>query len=168
MKHLLVIALALTLSAIPARGLAVEPSSLTGGDLVSGDASLDGTTVRLEGEVISEQLAGGEGHVWVNVLFGDAAIGVWMPEEMAADIEVLGDWQHVGDTVAVTGVFHVACDQHGGDLDIHATDVTLLERGSEQRRPVAYWKLGVAAAGALVAYLGYRRIRRAEEERVDG
>lgn len=168
MKYVVVTVLALVLAAAPARGLAIEPSALTDvSELTSGDTRLDGDTVQVEGEVISELLAGGEGHVWANVLSGTTAIGIWMPEEMGSDIEVFGNWKHTGDIIAVTGVFNAACDRHGGDLDIHATDVTLLTRGSERQHPVSYWKLGVSAAAALAAYGGYRRMRRVEEERGD-
>jgi hypothetical protein len=154
----------LALAAMPARGLAIEPGARTdGAELAGSESGLDGQTVRLEGEVVSETLAGGKGHVWVNVLSGGVAIGVWAPEALVDELEVLGDWGHTGDTVSVTGVFNQACDTHGGDLDVHATSVALLTRGTEREHPVAYWKLAVGIGGLAVAMAGLRRMRRLDE-----
>lgn len=155
--------LVLTLAALPARGLAAEPSRTDAAELTSAASGLDGTTVRIEGEVVSEALSGGEDHVWLNVLSAGTAVGAWMPVELALEVETFGDWGHTGDIVAVTGTFNEACDLHGGDLDIHATDLAVLERGSERPHPVQYWKLGVGVAGAVVALIGLRRARRIDE-----
>ena len=165
MRLLCTAMLTLALVSVPARGLAIEPATMTDGtSLASATSGLDGRIVRFEGEVISERLWGGEGYVWVNVLSEGTAIGVWAPEELAADLDVLGDWKHTGDLVSVTGVFHEACDIHGGDLDVHASEIVLLERGSTREHSVAWWKLGVALAGVVIGYYGYRRMRRVEEE----
>ena len=165
MRHLCAALLTLALVCVPARGLAIEPGTLTDGtELASATSGLNGEIVRFEGEVISERLRGGEGHVWVNVLSEGSAIGVWAPEELAADLQVLGDWKHTGDLVSVTGVFHEACDVHGGDLDVHASEIVLLERGSTREHSAEWWKLGVALSGVVVGYYGYRRMRRVEEE----
>lgn len=168
MRLLFACAVAVALVALPARGLAIEPSRTNGSELVAVGGPADGTTVRFEGEVISEALAGGAEHVWVNVLSDGVAVGVWMPEAMTDDLQVFGDWQHVGDRVAVTGVFNAACDEHGGDLDVHVTELELVARGTERERPVAWWKLGFVAAGTALALYGYRRMRRREEEWLDG
>lgn len=163
--RLIVTVLVVALFALPARGIAAEVSSRTSAAALASAASgLDGESVTLEGEVISEVLDGGEGHVWVNVLSEGVAIGVWAPEALAAELEVFGDWGHTGDRVMVTGVFSEACDTHGGDLDVHATSITLLERGTERQHPISFWKLGVGLAGVSLALLGHRRMRRLEED----
>lgn len=165
-RALVVIALALSLAAVPARGLAIEPAIATDGvALTSMRDVADGATVSFEGEVISEVLAGGNGHVWVNVLSAGVGIGVWMPAELAADLEVFGDWHHTGDTVRVTGVLNHGCDLHGGDLDVHATSLSLLTRGVRHERPWSWWKAIAGLGGLAVAYAGYRRMRRQEEQR---
>ncbi|MDO8847434.1 MAG: hypothetical protein Q7W51_03465 [Coriobacteriia bacterium] len=163
--RLVVLLMVVALVALPARGIAVEVVSRTSAaELVSAESGLDGSTVTFEGEVVSEVLAGGRGHVWVNVLSDGVAIGVWAPAELADDLEVFGDWGHNGDRVVVTGTFNQACDVHGGDLDVHATSVELLERGSERHHPAAFWKLGVGAGGIVLGLLGHRRMRRREED----
>jgi len=161
----IVVVLTMALFAMPARGIAAEVSAQTSAAALTSAASgLDGASVTLEGEVVSEVLDGGEGHVWVNVLSEGVAIGVWAPEGSVADLEVFGDWGHTGDRVRVTGVFSEACDTHGGDLDVHATSITLLERGVPRQHPVSFWKLGVGLAGVSLALLGHRRMRRLEED----
>lgn len=165
MRRLVTLIALFALLALPARGFAAEAvTAVTGSGLASAESGLSGQMVQFEGEVVSERLYGGEGYVWVNVLSEGTAIGVWMAEDLARDLDVLGTWRHTGDYVLVTGEFNEACDQHGGDLDVHATTVTLIERGSEREQPVSWWKLAIAAGGALVAWFGYRRMRRAEEE----
>lgn len=169
MRRILATIVLACLLALPARGLALEPATATSGtELVSVPGVPDGERVTLEGEVISELLTGGEGHVWVNILSDGTGIGIWAPRELAGEIEIFGDWKHTGDAVRVTGVFNLACDVHGGDLDVHATEIELTGRGFERKHPVEYWKLGVAAAGAAAGLLGFRRMRRREEAEARG
>ena len=80
-------------------------------------------------------------------------------------IEVWGDYDHTGDSVLVTGVFHVACDEHGGDMDIHATSLEVIEPGATRQHPLEWYK-GVVGLGALaVAAVAVRRSRRIRAER---
>jgi hypothetical protein len=161
----LILTLVVALTALPARGLALQPVRQTdGAELASMQSGLDGQAVTFTGEVVSEQLAGGDGHVWVNVLSSGVAIGVWMPRDLGEDLEVFGSYSHTGDMVRVTGVLHEGCDQHGGDLDVHAESLELLERGTPRDHVTEWWKIGVGLAGFAVGYLGWRRMRRAEEE----
>ena len=41
---------------------------------------------------------------------------------------ILGDYKHEGDIVGVAGAFNAACAQHGGDMDIHATSLSVVTR----------------------------------------
>jgi len=165
MRRVMLIALlTATLAAVPARGLAIQPAAETdGAELASARSGLDGKVVTFEGEVVSERLSGGRGYVWVNVLSAGTAIGVWMPEEIATGIETFGRFSHTGDTVRVTGVFNEGCDVHGGDLDVHATALEVLQRGGRRDLPVEWWKLAAGLGGLAVAYIGWRRLRRIEE-----
>lgn len=163
--RLVVLLTIVVLTALPARGFAAEVGFRTSApELTSASSGLDGSSVTIEGEVVSEVLAGGRGHVWVNVLSDGVAIGVWAPAGMVEDLEVFGEWSHTGDRVVVTGIFNEACDDHGGDLDVHATAIGLLERGGERHHPASYWKLGVGVGGIVLALLGHRRMRRLEED----
>lgn len=135
----------------------------TGPELVTAGSGLDGVEVTFEGEVVSEALAGGQGHVWLNVLSDGVAIGVWMPEEMAEVVGVFGTWSHDGDIVRVTGVLNEACDAHGGDLDIHAATVDVVAPGAPREHPVQYWKLVAGLAALAAAYAIVRQAWRREE-----
>ena len=160
----IIVLLTVTLAAVPARGLAIQPAVETdGAELASARSGLDGQAVTFVGEVVSETLAGGAGHVWVNVLSEGVAIGVWMPETLAERLEVFGRFSHTGDIVRVTGVLNEGCDQHGGDLDVHAIALEVLRSGERRERPVEWWKLGAGLGGLALAYLGWRRLRRIEE-----
>lgn len=158
----LAVVCALLLVAAPAFGQTATPT--TGPELASTASGLEGQAVSLEGEVISELLDGGEGHKWVNILSDGTGIGIWAPVSELGDIKVLGDWNETGDIVRVVGTFHQGCSQHGGDLDIHATSVTLLERGVEHERPVSWWKFAVGLLAAGIAAVLFRRMRRQGRE----
>mgnify|MGYP001040436372 CR=1 FL=1 len=166
MKRRLLIPALLALAVLAAPAFAVAAETIhdtTGPEIASSESGFDGAIVRFEGEVVSEPLFGGQGHVWVNVLSEGTAIGVWLPREMAAELEVFGRYSHTGDIVRVTGRLSEACDEHGGDLDVHAESVELLERGQRREHAVEWWKLGVGLVGLGVAYAGWRRMRRKDE-----
>lgn len=129
-------------------------------ELVARAAELDGQAVVFEGEAIGEALRADSESVWVNVLADGTAIGVWMPREMARPIERWGGYRQTGDTVRVTGVVNLACDQHGGDLDVHATSLAVVERGAERVETVRLRDGLVGAAGfalSAAALLAARR-----------
>jgi hypothetical protein len=49
----------------------------------------------------------------------------------------------------VTGIFHAACPQHGGDMDVHADSLRIIRNGHEVARPIGRSRL--LAAGMMVA-----------------
>lgn len=152
--------------ALPGQSVAsaATATQVSGPELVSMTSGLDGRLVTFEGEVVSEALAGGRGNVWLNVLSGGVAVGVWMPETMADQVREFGRWSHNGDMVRVTGVFNEACDLHGGDLDIHADSMVVVTAGEVRSHPVRYWKLAPGLAGLVLAYATLRRAWRREEQ----
>ncbi|GAB4275446.1 MAG: hypothetical protein Kow0056_05010 [Coriobacteriia bacterium] len=147
-------------AAAEAREDAVDP-----GVLVADPLGFDGAQVTIIGEVIGDRLHSGQGHVWVNVLGEQGvAVGVWVPREDTEDIEFYGDYGHVGDTVLVTGLLNASCELHGGDFDIHAASLEIIERGREvtHEGDPALAILGVAlivVAGGLLSYYRYRRLQ---------
>jgi len=139
----------------------------SGKTLVENSANFDGKTVVLRGEVIGVMERGD--FAWVNVLDGEVAIGVWVRNEDARKISFVGDYRHVGDLVEVVGTFHMACPEHGGDLDIHADKFTVLTVGRGLDRPLnmPLALLSVAlAAGAITLALYLRHVRREREKMV--
>jgi len=106
--------------------------------------------VTIEAEVIGEVLERSDG-AWINVNDGSNAIGVWIPLSEAEKIHHFGDYDHVGDTVLITGVFHRSCVEHGGEVDIHAEVIDVTATGSEVEHPLSISKLIWACSLSAVA-----------------
>ena len=122
---LLIIALLLLLA--PAVALA-EGESVSSNDLIDRAKDYDGTTVVYEGEVLGDILYRGDS-AWLAVFDGSNTIGCFVPSEQAKLISVVGGYGKHGDTIRIECVFHRACAEHGGDLDIHASSVAVLRTG---------------------------------------
>jgi hypothetical protein len=155
--------LLLVTCAVPALAHGSEATAVPISELVSMQSGLDGERVRFSGEVVSEQLRGGDGHVWLNVLSDGIAVGVWLPKAEADKVTAFGDWEQDGDVVEITGVLYEACDQHGGDLDIHGESLTVVSAGALREHPVGWWKIVPGLVGLVIAYIVIWRMRRREE-----
>ncbi|MEA4912043.1 MAG: hypothetical protein VB092_05435 [Oscillospiraceae bacterium] len=107
---------------------AQAPAPLSSTQLIENGFDFNDTVVTYGGEVVGDILRRGDG-VWINVSDGANAIGVFIPAAEADKIENVGGYCVKGDTVALTGVFHRDCAQHGGDMDIHADAITITQRG---------------------------------------
>ena len=156
------LAAALVLIVVLAVPVVAVAAPMTATQILDKRAELDGRQVTLMGEVIGDVLHADDGDVWLSVLSDGTAIGVYLPTELAERVSVLGDYRHTGDIVVVTGELRRACDQHGGDLDIHGTAIEIIEPGSVTERPIEYWKFGLAGFGlALIGvstfFAAYRR-----------
>lgn len=153
------------LGLLPATALAAETIvDVTPAEMASVIEGLDGSTVRFSGEVVSEALRADEENVWLNVLGDGVAMGVFMPAEYAEKVSIFGDYRHNGDIVQIVGVYHEACDEHGGDMDVHATELTLVSSGTPREQPPQAWKGVVGVLGLLFALLQSRRFRRMKDE----
>ncbi len=108
-----------------------EARVVTSSELIEKALELDGQAVIYRGELIAGVLNRGD-HSWANLNDGINAIGVWCPAELLSVIEFAGDYKYTGDTVEVQGVFNRACPLHGGELDIHASGVSIVEKGSSR------------------------------------
>ncbi|MCM8796220.1 MAG: DNA-binding protein [Candidatus Omnitrophica bacterium] len=123
--------------------------SISSTELINHAELYDGKVVNYEGEVIGEIMRRGE-YAWINLNDGKNAIGVWLPFVLSKDIVYTGNYRTKGDWILVTGIFHRACPEHGGDLDIHAQEIkkissggTLKERLNPAKRNLALGLLGV-------------------------
>jgi hypothetical protein len=142
-----------------------SPDSTT---LVEDAKQWDGRTVSFTGEAIGEAMRRGT-MAWIHLnddayglrdgagtlLAGfNSGIGVWVETRLASRIAVFGDYGHHGDVVEVRGVFHAACPQHGGDMDIHADSLRVARDGHNVERPVNPRRiLAAGMMGALTALL---------------
>jgi len=120
--------------------LSVPALAVTGNDLVEDARFYDGARIEFTGEVIGDIMAR-EDFVWLNVNDGSRAIGVWAKKDLVKNIKTAGDYNNVGDRIKVNGIFNRACREHGGDLDIHAESIYLLEKGHPIEHPIGLSKI---------------------------
>lgn len=104
-------------------------SSYSINDLIENAISLDNEKVTITAEAIGEKMERSEG-TWVNVNDGTNSIGVWMDKLTADKILYFGDYSHKGDTLRITGTYRRACLEHGGEPDIHADRLEIVESGA--------------------------------------
>lgn len=118
-------------------------------DLVEDAQFYDGAKIEYEGEVIGDIMVRGD-FVWINVNDGNRAIGVWAKQDLAKKIKIKGDYNYVGDKIKVKGTFNRACTQHGGDLDIHAEKISVIEKGHKIEHPLDPKKVIVTVVLLLI------------------
>lgn len=153
----LVVPLVVILLTSAAPAVALGESVTAAGVVAMGEAR-DGEQVVLEGEALGESLRA-RGGAWVNVLSGGTAVGVWMTAEQAAQVETFGDYKHRGSWLLVTGEYHYACDQHGGDLDVHAAEVSVIDLGAHVDHPFRWIKAAVGLTALSIALWQFQALR---------
>lgn len=97
-------------------------------ELIDNAKQFDGKTVVYGGEVIGDIMIRGD-YAWININDGDNAIGIWINTTLIKDIVYTGSYKSAGDAIEITGIFHRACPEHGGDLDIHAQGLRKISPG---------------------------------------
>ena len=95
-------------------------------DLIEKAFAMENKEVTVQGETIGEALERDE-YAWININDNTNAIGVWVKLDELTQIKYYGDYKNKGDIVKVTGVFHRACTEHGGDVDIHCSKIEIVE-----------------------------------------
>lgn len=97
-------------------------------DLIENGKDIDGKEVTIEGEAIGEPMKRGE-YSWINISDGSTAIGIWIKNNDEEKIKFYGNNKTKGDTVKISGEFHRACVEHGGDMDIHLMSIEIEKEG---------------------------------------
>jgi hypothetical protein len=143
-----------------------SPNKPSSTELVEQPKRWDGKTVTFMGEAIGEAMMRGDmawlhlnddGYYLKNVEEGSGLHGyntgmpVWIPTDLARQVKVFGDYKHEGEVVKVRGTFNAACAIHGGDMDIHATELKQMIAGRHAIDHVRAWKVALAAGLALLA-----------------
>ena len=144
-KKALLLIIILVLVLVPTVALA-EGNAVSSNDLIDHAKDYDNQTIVYDGEVLGDILYRGE-HAWLAVSDGSNTIGVYVTAEQAKQISFVGGYGVRGDTIRIEGVFHRACAEHGGDLDIHADSIKVRSVGSMVETPVS--RLTVILAIAL-------------------
>jgi opacity protein-like surface antigen len=160
----------LALAVVPAMAadVAIPKNDPTSTQLVEKPKQFNGTTVTFTGEAIGEVMVRGD-YAWVhlnddpyeerNVEEGaklggyNSGMAVWVPSALTKQIDTYGDYKHEGSIVQITGTFNAACKEHGGDMDIHATTLSVIRAGHVVVDPVPGWKALLAAALVIAAGL---------------
>lgn len=129
--------------------------------LINHSLEYDGKPVSYTGELIGAVLKR-SGHVWLNIMDGENAIGVWAPCSLAKPIKFAGSYAARGDVIRVEGVFHRSCVEHGGALDIHALELTIIAPGAVVAHPIERYKIIVflVLLGVLICLLIVRLLLR--------
>ncbi len=119
-------------------------------ELINNAKVYDGKIVVYTGEVIGDPMQRGN-YAWLNINDGQNAIGIWLPSSLLSYTSFTGAYKSIGDTIEVTGIFHRACPQHGGDLDIHAQAIRKISTGRrvQQRLNIAKRNFTILLLGLL-------------------
>jgi hypothetical protein len=127
----------------------------------------DQQTVIIQAEAIGEVLERGD-HAWINVNDGGNAIGVYLTIDQAKQIKVFGGYANIGDTVKIIGTFNRACIEHGGEMDIHATSITVIKSGQPTTHEVSSLKFVMSIILLTIALAGlYLRRHYFKKQRID-
>jgi hypothetical protein len=149
-----------------AAGVTIPKNDPSSTQLVEKPKTFNGTTVTFTGEAIGEVMVRGD-YAWIhlnddaymekNVEEGaklggyNSGMAVWIPAALTKTIDTYGDYKHEGSIVTIVGTFNAACKEHGGDMDIHATALTLVRPGHIVDDPIALWKVLLAVALIAIA-----------------
>lgn len=109
-------------------------------ELIDNGKEYDTKTITVQGEAIGELLERGE-NSFLNINDGTSAMGIFLRTEDGEMVNCYGDYHNIGDTVKVQGVFHRACDEHGGDMDIHCNSIELVSKGYGRTHKINKWKI---------------------------
>ncbi|HLN61411.1 MAG TPA: hypothetical protein VK464_07615 [Symbiobacteriaceae bacterium] len=123
-------------------------------DLVEKAGAFDRQAVTVRGEAVGDVMIRGD-HGWVNISDGTNDIGVYATAAQLRAIRQVGRYHTTGDVVRVTGEFHRADPEHGGDLDLHAATLVVVQPGGPVAHPVPLGRVGLAGGAlALALVLG--------------
>lgn len=112
----------------------------------------DGRQFIIKGEVIGESMTRGE-YCWVNLKDSTNAIGVWMKLSDMQKITHYGSYKYKGDSIIITGVFHRACIEHGGEADIHCEALMIEQKGFPVTVKVSTDRVFFAGSLLLVLFI---------------
>lgn len=135
-----------------------KPVSVT--VLIENSKDLDNKNLRFQGEAIGEVFNRGD-FIWINLSDGTGAMGIWVKKEQVPKDLQMGSWKMKGSILSVSGVFHRACPEHGGDMDIHAQSISLISSGFEVYHNVSFLKILIALFLVILAIFTvilYRRL----------
>ncbi|MCK9614044.1 MAG: DNA-binding protein [Candidatus Omnitrophica bacterium] len=124
-------------------------SQISSSDLINNAKQYDGQEIVYTGEVIGDVMIRGK-FAWINVNDTKNAIGIWLSKDFAKEILYTGSYRAKGDIVEVKGKFNRACTEHGGDLDIHASTLQVIQKGANVDEVISPRKIKVAITFLII------------------
>ncbi|MCM8782032.1 MAG: hypothetical protein NC828_03165, partial [Candidatus Omnitrophica bacterium] len=102
---------------------------ISSAELIERAKEYNNQIVEYQGEVVGDVMVRTD-YAWVNLHDGKNAIGIWGRRDLITHlVKNKGGYNYKGDILLVRGIFHRACPQHGGDLDIHLDSITKIKDG---------------------------------------
>lgn len=142
------------------------PSNISITGLANASPLLDGTTVVFSGEVVGDAVRGEDGKEWLTLYDSESSVPVYVDEDDVALVSNFGAYGVKGTTLQVTGVYHINCELHQGEADVHAIAVSLVDPGEVESNVYdpRYLYFGLLATGfagllLLLYYMLRRRLR---------
>lgn len=121
-------------------GTTVYSQGYTLNDLIEEGKELDGQNIVIKGEAIGEVLNRNI-YSWVNINDKTNAMGIYMKTSDSEKITQYGGYNKIGDTIEVRGIFNRACKEHGGDMDVHAKEVIVVDKGKVLKDSIPKYKV---------------------------
>lgn len=112
---------------------------VSGKELFENSKKYDKKTVVYRGEIIGDVMKRGD-FIWINLRDGDEVMGIFLPRELLPPIKYVGGYKTTGDILEVEGVFNAHCEEHGGDMDIHAEKIKIFKEGFYREEVIKRWK----------------------------
>lgn len=122
------------------------------GVLVSVNRALNDNQVSFDGEAVGDIVRADDGHMWVNAMgAAKSVIGVYATNEQAALVNETGDYHTKGSTLKITGTYHIACPEHQGELDVHASNIEVTANGTPTTHRISSMRSQVALVFCFAA-----------------
>ncbi|OGW83864.1 MAG: hypothetical protein A2987_01895 [Omnitrophica bacterium RIFCSPLOWO2_01_FULL_45_10] len=138
-----------------------ETEIVSSAELIENAEALDGSAVTYKGEVVGAILNRGE-NSWLNVNDGSNAVGIWCGSSQLNSIKFIGGYEIRGDIVEAQGIFRRACPMHGGELDIHADNIAVIESGAILKEHIdrerLWLSIGIFTMGLIVTLIFRKRL----------
>lgn len=105
-------------------------------DLAEADSYYEGQTVLVKGEVVGDRVNDEfrKNNCWITLQDSETSpsvVSVFMTMDQSSIIDTYGQYGTVGTQLQVRGTFHLECAEHQGLSDIHAEEVSAIQKGYE-------------------------------------
>ncbi|UCB56694.1 MAG: DNA-binding protein [Candidatus Omnitrophota bacterium] len=129
----------------------VQAAAVTAEELVKSPQQYDGKEIVYKGEVIGDVMVRKD-FAWINVSDESGVMGIICPKELVEKIKYKGSYAFKGDIISVKGTFRRWCPEHGGDTDIHAEKISIVQEGEAVEHPLDAEKIKMSIILSAIAF----------------